>query len=89
MTQLPPRRKLHQLKKKPPADRGVLAQFRLECEKSCRRELDARVVTILAQGAHAEIRANVTTTRLYQNLTDSTPCMGFYDGKKREVVQHL
>ena len=63
----------------------MLAQLRLECEKSCRREPDARVVVVLASGTRAEIKANVTSTRLYQNLTEAAPCMGFYDVKNAKL----
>ena len=62
-----------------------MAQFRQECEKVCRREFDARVVILVADGTHTEIKANMTSTRLYQNLTDAAPCMGFYDVKKAKV----
>ena len=72
-------------KKAGPVAKVDLSQFRQECEKSCRRELDARVVTVLASGTHAEINANVTSTRLYQNLTENAPCMGFYDVKNAKL----
>ena len=57
----------------------------MDCEKCARRELDARVVVVLAEGTHAEIKANVASTRLYQNLTEAAPCMGFYDVKNAKL----
>ena len=53
------------------ATKGDLAQFRQECEKVCRRELDARVVFLVAEGGGADIQATVTSTRLYQNLKEA------------------
>ena len=67
------------------ATKGTLAQFRQECEKVCRRELDARVVFLVAEGGGADIQATVTSTRLYQNLTEAVPCMGFYDVKSAKL----
>ena len=62
-----------------------LAAFRTQCEKHCARELEARLVSLVAEGSHIEIKASVTSTRLYQNLTDSVPCMGFYDVKNAKL----
>ena len=56
-----------------------LSVFRNQCEQCCARELEAPMVTLLAEGSHAEIKASVTTTRLYQNLTEDVPFMAFYD----------
>ncbi len=53
--------------------------FRRQCEQHCVRELEARMVTLLAEGSHAEIKASVTTTRLYHNLTEDVSLMAFYD----------
>jgi hypothetical protein len=47
--------------------------------------LDARVITVLAEGTHVEIGASGTKTRLYQNLTDSVPLMAFYDVKNAKL----
>ena len=52
--------------------------FRKQCEQHCLHELEARLVLLVA---HAELKADVTNTRLYQNLTESASCMGFYDVK--------
>ena len=43
------------------------------------------MVAILAEGSHVEINANLTQTRLYQNLTDKVRCMGFYDVKNAKL----
>ena len=59
--------------------------FRKVCEQACQVELDARAVPLLAEGSQADIQANVTTARLYQNLTDSVPLMGFYDVKNARL----
>jgi hypothetical protein len=62
-----------------------LSAFRRQCEMHCLRELEARLVLLVAEGTHAEIKASVTTTRLYQNLTENVPCMGFYDVKNAKL----
>jgi hypothetical protein len=62
-----------------------LAAFRMQCEKHCHRELEARLVSILAEGSHIEIVASVRNTRLYQNLTDAVSCMAFYDVKNAKL----
>ena len=41
---------------------------------------------LVADGTHQEIKANVTSSRLYQNLTASVPCMGFYDVKNAKLT---
>ena len=64
-----------------------LSAFREQhwCEQHCLRELEARMVLLVADGTHAEIKASVTTTRLYQHLAESAPCMGFYDVKNAKL----
>ena len=62
-----------------------MSVFRNQCEQHCTRELDARMVTLLAEGSHAEIKASVTTTRLYNNLTEDVPCMAFYGVKSARL----
>jgi hypothetical protein len=62
-----------------------LAVFRTSCEKHCTKELDARLVALVAQGDHVEINADITSTRLYQNMTASVPCMAFYDVKNAKL----
>ena len=62
-----------------------LSSFRSECEAHCRRELEARMISLVATGDHVEIRQSVTTTRLYQNLTESVPFMAFYDVKNARL----
>ena len=68
-----------------------LSAFREQhwCEQHCLRELEARMVLLVAEGTHAEIKASVTTTRLYQHLTESVPCMGFYDVKNAKLCSLL
>ena len=60
--------------------------FTQECEAQCRRELDSRIVTLLMSGSHVEINADVTSTRLYQNMTAATRSMGFYEVKNAKLV---
>ncbi len=62
-----------------------LSVLRNQCEQHCARELEARMVTLLADGSHAAIRASVTTTRLYNLLTEDVPCMAFYDVKNAKL----
>ena len=62
-----------------------LAGFRAQCEIHCRKELDARVVSLVAEGTGVEIQATVTSTRLYKNLTEEVPFMGFYDCKNAKL----
>ena len=56
-----------------------LKTFRTQCEKACLFELEGRLVPLVAQGSHVEINANVTSTRLYRNMTEHVPLMAFYD----------
>ena len=72
-------------KKKQDSRETDLSAFRRQCEMHCLRELEARLVLLVAEGTHAEIKASVTTTRLYQNLTENVPCMGFYDVKNAKL----
>ena len=59
---------------------AALPAFRDECEKHCKRELDARLVSLIAEGSHVEIHASVASTRLYENMTASVPgVMAYYD----------
>jgi hypothetical protein len=75
-----------QAEKKPQDSKETdLQAFRSQCEKHCLRELEARLVSIVAEGSHVEINASVTSTRLYQNLTDAVPCMAFYDVKNAKL----
>ena len=59
--------------------------FRADCEQHCRRELEARLVALVTEGDHADIKKSVTATRLYVNLTDEVPFMGFYDVKNARL----
>ena len=62
-----------------------MTAFKARCEKHCRQELEARMVSMLGEGDHVEINASITTTRLYQNLSASAPCMAFYDVKNAKL----
>ena len=68
--------------KRPELSREIqLASFRSDCEEHCRRELEARLVALVVDGDHLDMQKSVTEARLYQNLTESVPLMGFYDVK--------
>ena len=43
------------------------------------------MVTLVAKPTHTETHANLTTTRLYQNLTDQVTSMAFYDVKNARL----
>ena len=62
-----------------------LDNFRKECEIYCKCELEARLLSMVASGTYLEIRASVTNTRLYANLTEEAPCMAFYDVKNAKL----
>ena len=62
-----------------------MSAFRRPCEQHCLRELEARMVLSVAEGAHAEINASVTTTRPCHNLIEAVPCMGFHDVKNAKL----
>ena len=62
-----------------------LREFRDSCEKHCCQELEARLVAMVAEGDHVEIKNSVTSTRLYQNLTAEVPLMAFYDVKNAKL----
>ena len=62
-----------------------LAEFRTEAEQSVRAEMDARMV-ILTQDTHTEMTAQLSSTRLYQNLTESVKFMAFYDVKNAKLM---
>ena len=58
-----------QTEKKVLDSKGTLVSgFRRECEQFCARELEARLVLLIADGKHADLRASVTTTRLLPEL---------------------
>ena len=51
-------------------------------------EIDARLVCLTADGSHPELtREKVSSTRLYQNLTDDVKFMGFYDVKNAKLLE--
>ena len=72
-------------KKKAEITQNNLDFFRMQCEKACQREINARVVCFAAEGSSVAIHATLTKTRLYQNLTDAATVMGFYDVKNARL----
>ena len=62
-----------------------LREFRDTCEKHCCQELEARLLAMVAEGDHVEIKNSLTSTRLYQNLTAEVPLMAFYDVKNAKL----
>ncbi len=66
-----------------------LSEFRNQREQHCARELHARLVPLCAVASHAELKSGVTTTRLYNNLTEDVPCMAFYDVKSAKLCNIL
>ena len=60
--------------------------FRSECELHVQREIEARSVCLLAGGSPQVINQDITSSCLYQNLTASVSCMGFYDVKNARLT---
>ena len=52
---------------------------------ACPRE--ARLIVITQDGEHSELTANVTQTRLYENLGANSRFMGFYDVKNAKLAE--
>ena len=51
------------------------------------KELQARTVVLTQDGEHSELRAMVSSTRLYQNLSEvGARFVGFYDVKNAKLV---
>ena len=63
-----------------------LAEFRTAAEASVAAEIDARMVVLTQDGTHQELTARLSTTRLYQNLTESVRFMAFYDVKNARLM---
>lgn len=66
-----------------------LLEFRAEAEVAVTAEIDARMVMLTQDGTHAEVAARLSSTRLYQNLTESVKLMAFYDVKNARLVERL
>ena len=49
-------------------------------------EIDARMVVLTQDGTHQEVTARLSSTRLYQNLTESAKFMAFYDVKNAKLI---
>ena len=49
-------------------------------------EIDARMVVLTQDGTHQEMSAQLSSTRLYQNLTESVKFMAFYDVKNARLL---
>ena len=61
--------------------------FRKDCEMFVSKELQARTVVLTQDGEHSELRARVSSTRLYQNLAgNAARFVGFYDVKNAKIV---
>ena len=72
-------------KKKTEVTQNQVSVFKGQCEQACKKEIDGRVVLLVAEGTGAEIHASLTKTRLYQNLTEAATVMGFYDVKNARL----
>ncbi len=59
--------------------------LRSQCEQHCARELEARMVLVVAQGTNNDIQTTVTNTQLYQILTMDASVMDFYDVKNAKL----
>ena len=59
--------------------------FRTTCEHHSARELEARMVSLLAAGSHTELTASLTNTRLYKDLSEDVSLMAFYDVKNARL----
>ena len=64
-----------------------LAEFRREAETRVSTEIDARMVVLTQDGSHQEMSAQLSSTRLYQNLTESVRFMAFYDVKNAKLME--
>ncbi len=62
-----------------------MSSLRRQCEQYCARELEARMVLVVAQEANTDIQTIVTKTHLYQNLTMDASVMAFYDVKNAKL----
>ena len=49
-------------------------------------EIDARMVVLTQDGTHQEMSAQLSSTHLYQNLTESVKFMAFYDVKNAKLL---
>ena len=64
-----------------------LAEFRTEAEVAVATEIDGRMVILLTQGCtHEEVTAQLASTRLCQNLTESAKMIAFYDVKNAMLM---
>ena len=64
-----------------------MAEFRTESEAAVAAEIDARMVSLTQDGTHQEVTARLSSTRLYQNLTESVKLMAFYDVKNARLME--
>ena len=72
--------------KKP--DKSVLLQlFQQDAEATVATEIDARLVCLTADGTHPELtREKVSSTRLYNNMSENEKFMGFFDVKNAKLL---
>ena len=66
-----------------------LAEFREEAEVAVTAEIGARMVMLTQDGTHQEVTARLSSTRLYQNLTESVKFMVFYDVKNARLMERI
>ncbi len=64
---------------------ATMSSFRRQCEQHCARELEARMVLIVAEGTNTDVKTAVTNTHLYHNLTMDASVMAFYDVKNARL----
>ena len=64
-----------------------LVEFRKEAEVAATAEIGARMVMLTQDGTHQEVTARLSSTRLYQNLTESVKFMAFYDVKNARLME--
>ena len=64
-----------------------LVEFRQEAEVAVTAEIGARMVHLTQDGTHQEVTARMSSTRLYQNLTESVKFMAFYDVKNARLME--
>ena len=52
-------------------------EFRVDAEAMVTTQLEARMVSLTQEGDHKELSSALSSTRLYQNLSESVKFMGF------------
>ena len=57
------------------------------CVEHCEREINNRLILLVATGQSIEIQTTVTNSRLYRDLGSSEPFMAFYDVKNAKLCK--